>query len=397
MSDQVVALAPPEPLVAPGPVEAVTGETAEKMVAVKDDRTAALDKVVATYVDQIVALDPDSESFAARAEDVRTMGDSDIRDASNSSNRLLQKSMKEVNGKTADGNIPKTLVALRREIEDLDPKQAQGAKKFLGMFPYGDRLQDYFRRYESSQKQLDAIIVALQDGQDELRRDNADLEQEKRRLWETLNKLREFGYIAEQMDSELSRRISDMRVTDPEKAKKLEDDVLFYVRQKRQDLLTQQAVSVQGYLAIDLLRKNNIELIKGVDRATTTTVSALRTAVIVAQALSSQKLVLDQITSLNDTTNRMIVSTSEMLRQQTAGIQKQAASSTVDLKALQTAFTNVYQAMDAVDTFKQEALTSMSTTINGLAVEVEKSQKYLDRASTAAVGEKSVDGLVLPQ
>lgn len=394
MSEQIVALAPPEPLVAPEPVATVSGENAEKMVLVKDERTAALDKVVATYVDQIIALDPESETFATKAEDIRTMGDTDIRDAANSSNRLLQRSMKEVDTKTADGNIPKTLVALRRQIEELDPKQAQGVKKFLGMMPYGDKLQDYFRKYESSQKQLDAIIVSLQDGQDELRRDNADLEQEKRHLWDTMNKLREFGYIAEKMDAELSRKIADLKITAPDKAKKLEDDVLFYVRQKRQDLLTQQAVSVQGYLAIDLLRKNNIELIKGVDRATTTTVSALRTAVIVAQALSSQKLVLDQISSLNSATNSMIVSTSEMLKQQSVGIQKQAASSTVDLKALQTAFQNVYQAMDAVDTFKQQALSSMSVTINGLQAEVDKSQKYLEEAQPH---QKPAGTLTLPQ
>ena len=78
--------------------------------------------------------------------------------------------------------------------------------------------------------------------------------------------------------------------------------MLFSVRQKHQDLLTQLAVSVQGYLALDVIRRNNLELIKGVDRATTTTVSALRTAVIVAQALADQKLVLDQITALNTTT-----------------------------------------------------------------------------------------------
>ena len=78
--------------------------------------------------------------------------------------------------------------------------------------------------------------------------------------------------------------------------------MLFSVRQKHQDLLTQLAVSVQGYLALDLIRRNNVELIKGVQRATTTTVSALRTAVIVAQALADQKLVLDQITALNTTT-----------------------------------------------------------------------------------------------
>ena len=113
------------------------------------------------------------------------------------------------------------------------------------------------------------------------------------------------------------RRSPQIEATDPEKAKALRDDVLFYVRQKHQDLLTQLAVSIQGYLAIDLVRKNNIELIKGVDRATTTTIAALRTAVIVAQALANQKLVLDQITALNTTTSKLIESTSELLATQT--------------------------------------------------------------------------------
>ena len=111
------------------------------------------------------------------------------------------------------------------------------------------------------------------------------------------------------------------------------------------------AVSIQNYLAIDIVIKNNIELIKGVDRASTTTVSALRTAVIVAQALNNQKLVLDQITALNVTTSNMIQSTSEMLRDNSVAIQQQAASATIGLPQLQAAFANIYETMDAIDAF----------------------------------------------
>ena len=128
--------------------------------------------------------------------------------------------------------------------------------------------------------------------------------------------------------------------------------MLFYVRQKHQDLLTQLAVSIQSYLAIDIIIKNNIELIKGVDRASTTTISALRTAVIVAQALGNQKLVLDQITALNTTTSDLIQRTSEMLRDNSAAIQQQAASATIGLPQLQAAFANIYATMDSIDTFK---------------------------------------------
>ena len=89
------------------------------------------------------------------------------------------------------------------------------------------------------------------------------------------------------------------------------------------------AVTVQGYLALDLVKKNNVELVKGVDRASTTTVAALRTAVTVAQAMANQRLVLNQITALNTTTANIIDSTGELLRTQTGEIHRQAAASTI--------------------------------------------------------------------
>ena len=254
------------------------------------------------------------------------------------------------------------------------------------MIPFGDKLVDYFRKYESAQKHLNAIVQALYDGQDELRKDNAALEQEKVHLWETMQRLGQYIYIAQHLDATLEAKITEVERTDPEKAKALRDDVLFYVRQKHQDLLTQLAVSIQGYLAIDLVRKNNIELVKGVDRATTTTIAALRTAVIIAQALTNQKLVLDQITALNTTTSGLIESTSKLLATQSVDIQKQAASATVGIEALRAAFANIYQSMDAIDTFKAQALDAMTETVTSLQSEIDKSQEYLKRVRATDAG-----------
>ena len=114
------------------------------------------------------------------------------------------------------------------------------------------------------------------------------------------------------------------------------------------------AVTVQGYLALDLVKKNNVELVKGVDRASTTTVAALRTAVTVAQALTNQKLVLEQITQLNTTTANIIDSTGKLLKSQTAQIHEQAAASTIPVEALQRAFQNIYDTMDAIDDVQAE-------------------------------------------
>jgi len=296
---------------------------------------------------------------------------------------MLQMPVKALNEGSLSGNskVGQTLLDLRRTVEDLDPGQAAGAKKFLGMIPFGDKVNDYFRKYQSAQSHLNGILHSLQSGQDELVKDNVALNLEKKNLWQSMGRLNQYVYVAERLDARLAAQVATLEATDPEKAKALREDVLFYVRQKHQDLLTQLAVSIQNYLAIDIVIKNNLELIKGVDRASTTTVAALRTAVIVAQALGNQKLVLDQITALNTTTSDMIQRTSEMLRDNSVQVQQQAASATIGLPQLQAAFQNIYQTMDAIDTFKVQALDTMAATIGTLENEVTKSREYLDRVS----------------
>ncbi|HWS45315.1 MAG TPA: toxic anion resistance protein [Acidimicrobiia bacterium] len=381
----VEPLAPPLPgaeltLTPPAPVGAVEASAAATMVPLDQTAVPALDQMVADYVASVVALDEHSPELDQKAESIRTMGDDDIRAAANFSNRLLDSPVRSMSKGKAGENVGASLLALRRQVEELDPSKASGVRKLLGIIPFGDKLRDYFHRYESAQSHLNGILNALYAGQDELRKDNAALEQEKLHLWDTMQRLAQYVYVAEHLDKALTARIAAIETTDHERAKALKQDLLFYARQKHQDLLTQLAVSIQGYLAVDLVRRNNIELIKGVDRATTTTISALRTAVIVAQALANQKLVLDQIAALNTTTSNMIESTSKLLATQTVSINEQAASSTVGIDKLEAAFANIYQTIDAIDTFKVQALSSMQATIDSLNTQIEKAQTYLARA-----------------
>ena len=403
-ASQPAPLQPPLPspltLTAPEPPAPVAQTQAPALApAVDAAALPGLDAKVDDYITSLMAADTKSPEFAAKSDDVRTMGDADIRQAADASNRLLQVPVRALNegGLSQGSKVGATLLELRRTVEDLDPKGATGTRKILGMIPFGNKLRDYFDRYQSAQSQLNAIIQALYNGQDELRRDNASLNQEKLQLWTTMGQLNQYIYVAERLDSRLSTTIAELEISDPSRAKALREDVLFYVRQKHQDLLTQLAVSIQGYLAMDIVIKNNLELIKGVDRATTTTVSALRTAVIVAQALANQELVLEQITALNTTTSRMIESTSEMLKDNSVRIQAGAAASTVGLPELQRAFANIYETMDAIDTFKVAALVSMAATIGTLETETVKARTYLDRVhdndsrGTAEAGTGSLD------
>jgi len=380
------ALTPPDTftLEPPAPVAVVPIETASGRVRLKAEDVAALDDQVKQFITDITAHDSQDPKFKEAVARIHAMGSKDIEASATVSNRMLDRPVKSLQNGLFDkgAQIGQGLIDLRRQIEELDPSKHGdlfSARKLLGFIPMGNKLADYFDRYQSSQSHLNAIIEALKRGKDELMRDNAAIEQEKVNLWSLMEKLEKYIHIGKKLDTELDAKAVALDAQDPEKARVVREEMLFYTRQKVTDLLTQMSVNIQGYLALDMIRKNNLELMKGVDRATTTTVSALRTAVVVAQALANQKLVLDQISALNTTTSNLIAGTSEMMRDQSAAIHQQAASSTIDIAKLQQAFANVYQTMDTIADFKTKALASMQTTVNTLTDEVTKSRSYVDR------------------
>lgn len=371
-------------LEAPAPVIAVAPEKASGLVPISDDKKSKLELTVDSFVDDLLAQDANSPAFGKLVDEVTALGRREIAEAAAHSNRFLDRPVKAIRG---DSSVGKDLVALRRTVEELDPGsdgRKLGPRKLLGVIPFGSRANKYFDKYRSAQSHIASILESLANSREELFRDNAAIDVERQNLWKTMEKLEQMIHVSKTLDARLEAAAAEIEASDPAKAKAIRESALFYARQRTTDLLTQMAVSVQGYLALDLVKKNNVELTKGVDRASTTTVSALRTAVTVAQALTSQKLVLDQITALNTTTANVIDSTGTMLRTQTGEIHKQAASATIPVETLKRAFENIYATMDSIDTFKMEALNSMKETVDTLSEEVEKSRGYIARAEGAA-------------
>nr|WP_312385333.1 MULTISPECIES: toxic anion resistance protein [unclassified Moraxella] len=387
-------LTPPETspvitLEAPQPVAVVPQDEADQLVKLDLTKVPELDAKVNDFVMHVLQTPVNTSVFDEKVKAIHQLGSAEIRASAQIANRMLDRPAKSMDKALFDNSpIAKSLTELRSVVEDLDPSR-QGSlsspRKFLGIIPMGKSVQDYFRKYQSSQNHINAIIESLYHGKDELMKDNASIEQEKVNMWALMQSLRQYIYVGQKIDERLEQKIGELEATDPEKARVVKEELLFYLRQKNMDFLTQLAVNIQGYLALDMIRKNNLELIKGVDRATTTTVAALRTAVMVSQALSSQKLVLDQINALNSTTSSLIESTSVLLKRQTAQVHEQASSSSVDMEKLQKAFNHIYETMDAIDDFKVKALGNMQQTVNVLTQEVDKAQTYLDRANRQTV------------
>ncbi len=370
-------------LTPPAKVQPIDVHKAQGLVPLDDAQRSQLDQRVAGFIAELSGLDAHDPEFGKRAEQLMQLGQREISAASGQSNRFLERPVKAL---ATESSVGADLAALRRTIEDLDPgrRDLMSPKKLLRVLPFGNKMRDYFDGYKSAQGHIASILTRLASGKDALLKDNAAIDVERQALWAAMQRLEQMIHVSRALDSGLENKALELEHSDPAKANALRETPLFAVRQRSTDLLTQMAVSVQGYLALDLVKKNNIELMKGVDRASTTTVSALRTAVTVAQAMTQQRLVLSQITALNTTTANIIESTGELLRTQTGEIHKQAAAATVPIETLKRAFQNIYQTMDAIDTFKSQALSNMKATVDSLSAEVDKSKGYIARAEGAS-------------
>lgn len=377
-SDDTFVLTPPEP------VATVPRDKAGGLVPVDEGVRTDMARKASAYVEGLAALDARSPEFAGKVGEITGLGAGEMRTAAAQSNRMLERTVRSLpdRGGDAQSQVAGSLVELRRVVEDLDPRDLPAAKgrKFLSRLPGGNKLRDHVAKYSSAQGTLNKIVGSLRGGQDELRRDNAALQTERVRLWETMGKLQEYVVLTEALDTAVGQHISGVQAQDPAQADSLRADVLFPVRQKHQDLLTQLAVCAQGYLAMDVVRRNNEELIKGVDRAATTTVSALRISVMLASALDNQKKVVEQVNALRGTTEDLVRGNAEMLATQSGEIQRIAADPAVGAETLRSAFQQIYRTLDAIDTYKVQATEAMATTVESLTAELQHASAYLERS-----------------
>ncbi|MGW6239502.1 toxic anion resistance protein [Streptomyces sp. NPDC055094] len=388
MTTENTAGAPSELILTPPePVAPVRTEQAAGLVPIDASVRDEMTRRATDYVGSLAGLDARSPEFTTRVGEIAALGSGEIRGAAQQSNRMLDRTVRSLasGGEDAQSRVSSSLVELRRTVEDLDPRDTpgKGARKLLSRLPGGNRLRDHAAKYASSQATLNRIVSSLRGGQDELRRDNAALHTERTRLWETMGKLQEYAVLTDALDTAIVERVAAADLTDPAQADALRADVLFPVRQKHQDLLTQLAVCAQGYLAMDVVRRNNEELIKGVDRAATTTVSALRIAVMLASALDNQRKVTEQVNVLRSTTEDLIRGNAEMLATQSGEIQRIAADPAVGAETLRSAFQQIYRTLDAIDTYKIQATESMATTVESLTAELRTASTHLERTRSA--------------
>lgn len=366
-------------LQAPEVMTPVSEQMAKTAVPLTDDLKNAVEEQVDRFMQGLLTEDLQSEGFKARLDSAFALGREEISIAST----LMQGRLMQANFiGMEDSSAFKAIQEMRGHLDGLNPGKEGDlfqAKKLFGLIPYGNKLQSYFRKYQGAAGQLQKSMQQLYAARDDMQRDVIDIEATRQKLWEAMQKLNAAIHFAETLDRRLHERVQILKTTDALRAQALEQEVLFYARQNLQDMLTQQAVCTNGYLALDVLKKTGREMMNGCSRVATTGMSALAVAQTLARATGNQMKVMDALSGINSTIENLVAETGRQLNQHADKVGQFAQNPMLGIDKLKEMFEQTFKAMDAMDTFRSKAIDVMGQNNHILQQQLQKAEHYLDK------------------
>lgn len=377
-TDSALVLTPPEPL------EAVPATKVAGAVKLQPELQAEVEKKVDGFIASLLQGDPNSDDFKSNIDRAFSVGRTEIAASTTLSNRFTRQNFVGAE----DTPAYKAISSMRSLFDDLNPaKQGDlfSPTKFLGIpIPFGNKLVSYLRRYQSAETQLGAIQGEIMAAKDEVAKDVAEMGLARQQMWGAMEKLEAAAHFIRQLDEKLSQHIESMKSTDPERARTLEQEVLYYVRQNLGDLLAAQALAINAYNVMGELRKTGRETINGCDRIMTLGMAALSVAVTLARATGNQIATQKMLEGSKQEIENLIASTGQALNTHVEMTTKFSSNPMLGVQTLQSMFNKTFEAMDKMEKYRTEALGTMQQNNQMLRDEITKAQDRINRERGAA-------------
>lgn len=374
-------LTPPEVLTP------LSEQTARRAVPLPPPLQSAVDEQVECFMQGLLNEDVQSDAFRNRLDSAFALGKEEISIAASlMQGKFMTRNMVGVEDSAAFS----ALQDMRGHLDELNPGKEGDLlqpQKLLGFIPYGNKLQAYFRKFESAGSQLQKSMQQLYAARDDMQRDVVEIEAVRAKLWEAMQKLGGAIYFAETLDARLAARVDSLQAADPLRAKALQQEVLFYARQNLTDMLTQQAVCTNGYLALDVLKKTGREMINGCSRVATTGMSALAVAQTVARATGNQIAVMEMLTGVNSSIENLITETGRQLNTHVDQTAQFAQNPMLGIDKIQEMFSQTFKAMDSMDQFRAKAIEVMGQNNRIMGEQLQHAREYVDRVRQAKARE----------
>lgn len=358
MSELKAPVAAPLKLTPPEIIEPVLPIQTVGAVPLPDAAKAKVETQLESFIAALKTENVQSDAFRAKLDSAFQVGRVEIADVTKLTNAFTEGNfVNEVNSPAY-----KAISEMRQLFDELNPAN-QGdlfaPNKVWGIIPFGTKLQSYLRRYEGARNQIEALYEVIVHAQDDVRRSVTELGDVRKKLWGGLEKLEAVVYFISELDNRLSAEIDAMKLADPVRARALEQEVLYYVRQNLADVQGTQALTINAYDIADELRKCGREVIIGCQRMETMGMSALSIAVTLARATGVQIRTLDVLEKSKQSVEALILATGDAMLNHTKRVAAFSANPLLGVQKLQEMFDKTAQAVDVMDTYRSDSLVTM--------------------------------------
>ena len=344
------------------------GEMDSRLV-LSDERKKRLDEVAENFVNK--AFDSgfltsiDQSISAGITADIDSMGMAEAKEIALSSNNLMKRQLKELDNSSVKENkkVVKSLMDMENKIVELNPAKAginwddplRGGRIFGIKLPFiGDKLQKYIQKTRDASQYIEMVNKELDEGSRIIRESIGEIDLEKQKNLEITMRSNEYLYLNSAIVKKVESRMVENKLNDKEK--ELVTEVILYpLEQKKSDLNTQIHVAITSYYGLDVIQKNNKELLRGVQRCQMVALPALNTSITMASALADQKNVHDTVGAINQTAEEMLNNVSTMVSSQSQQIQKSAQSETIKRKSIMDNYKKIEDALKKTSEYRLQA------------------------------------------
>jgi uncharacterized protein YaaN involved in tellurite resistance len=348
-----LVLTPPEVITPIAPNQSM------EAVPLKPEVKAAVAAQVDRFIDALVTEDIHSDAFKAKLDSAFRLGKEEASIASNlMTGRFMERNFVGVESSAAF----KAIGELRGHLDELNPgKEGDlfSKQKILGIIPFGNKLQAYFRKYESAASQLNKSMEQIYTARDDMQKDEVEIESLRSKLWEAMQNLKAAIEFSQQLDTKIADKVVSLKVSQPERAKAMEQEVLF--------------------LALDVLKRTAREMQNGCTRVATTGMSALAVAQTVARATGNQIQVMDMLKGVSGTIENLIAESGKALNTHVERTAEFSSNPLLGIEKVKEMFDQTFRAMDAMDNFRSKAIETMGKNNQLMTEQVARAKTYMDK------------------
>lgn len=292
------------------------------------------------------------------------------------------------------GEIGGTITDLLGKMEqiDIDPSKVSPLRRMLMRIP-GFRglalsVKKIMNQFDDVSGNIDTIIRKLDQGRLSITDDNvklAKLFDDNVKQVHALDELLIIGHLSkEEHEAELNEMVANAdQYEDYQIAEKR--DFVTRLDRRLHDMATTRFITLQSLPQIKLVMNNNTMMAEKIQQTVLTTMPIWKQSVAIAVALIRQnKMVLIQ-QYVNDSTNKMLVNNSELLKTNSTAIARENERGIVEIETLRTVHTNLVTTLNDIKQIKAEgeqARKNADKELQQLEADMEKTVLQIESIKT---------------